>query len=172
MKGFTLIEIIIAVGIFSLVILSVFAVMDAGRNAWFTGDVLIQLRQDIINTFGIMEKELRQTRPAQISLLINSSSPSLTFKMPHDNNGDGTILDALGNIEWSQDITYALNANNQITRTFAGTTSVLANNIVNLQFSRPAAPFNLLQIDITARKAAITGRIIQDSGQIMIKMRN
>ncbi len=172
MKGFTLIEIIFAVGIFLLLILAIFAVMDVGGGAWFTGDVSVQLRQEIIRAFMTMEKELKVTRPSQISLTSGSSSSSFTFKMPHDNNNDGTVLDSFGNVEWSDNITYALNGANTITRTASGTTSVLAHNIVNLQFSRPLSPVNLLQIDITARKVSATGRTARDTGQITIKMRN
>jgi prepilin-type N-terminal cleavage/methylation domain-containing protein len=172
MKGFTLVEILIAVVIFLFLILGLFAVMEVGRGAWFTGDVVVALRQEIIKAVMTMEKELRETRPAQISLTSGNSSPLLTFRIPQDNNNDGTILDAFGNIEWSGDITYALNADNQITRTASGVTAVIANNMINLQFTRPTSPVNILQIDITARKASVLGRVFRDTGQIMIKMRN
>jgi type II secretory pathway pseudopilin PulG len=172
MKGFTLMEIIFAVAIFLLLILAIFAVMGVGRGAWFTGDVSVQLRQEIIRAFTTMERELKETRPAEISLTIGTSSSSLTFKIPQDNNNDGTILDSFGNIEWSGNITYALNGANEITRTASDLTSVLAHNIVNLQFSRPTSPVNLLQIDITAQKVSVQGRTVQDTGQITIKMRN
>lgn len=165
-------EIIFAVAIFLLLILAIFAVMDVGRGAWFIGDVSVQLRQDIIRALTTMERELKETRPAEISLTIGASSSSLTFKIPQDNNNDGTILDSLGNIEWSGNITYALNGANEITRTASGVTSVLARNIVNLQFSRPTSPVNLLQIDITARKVSVQRRTVEDTGQITIKMRN
>ena len=136
------------------------------------GDVVVELRQEIIKTFMRMESELKETRPAQISLGSGTSGSSLTFKIPQDNNGDGTILDASGNIEWSGNITYALNGANQITRTASGLTSILANNVVSLQFTRPTSPVNILQIDITVRKTSVLGTQLQDTGQIMIKMRN
>jgi len=172
MKGFTLVEILIAVSIFLILIFALFAVMDVGRGIWFTGDVSVELRQEIIKAFMTMEKELKETRPAQISLTSGSSSSSLTFKIPQDNDGDGTILNSAGNIEWSGDITYTLNANNQITRVASGVTTIIANNILTLLFTRPSSPDDLLRIDITARKVSAIGRVGQDSGQIIIKMRN
>lgn len=172
MKGFTLIETIFAVTIFLLLTLAVFTMMYAGRGAWFTGDVSAQLRQDIIRAFTAMERGLKETRPSQISLAIGASSPTLTFRIPQDNDNDGTVLDSLGNIEWSDNITYALNGANEITKTVSGVTSLLARNIINLQFTRPVSPVNLLQIDVTARKVSVQGRTIEDTGQIMIKMRN
>jgi len=172
MKGFTLVEILVAVGVFTILILVVFQVMDIGRSSWFIGTVSIELRQEIIRAFMRMERELKETRPAQTNLTSGTSSSSLTFRMPQDNNDDGTILDSLGNIEWSGDITYALNGSSQITRTASGATAILANNVVSLQFTRPASPVNILQIDITVRKTTVVGPQMQDTGQIMIKMRN
>ncbi len=171
MKGFTLIELLVAVGVFLILILAIFAVMGVGRGAWFTGDVSVELRQEIIKAFMTMEKELRETRPSRIrGLRSGESNSSLTFIIPQENNG--TILDAFGNILWSGDITYALNGANQITRNASGVTNILANNIVTLNFTRPDSPLNILQIDITARKTSLTGRLTQDAGQIIIKMRN
>jgi len=172
MKGLTLIEILVATVISTILIFAVFQVMEVGRSSWLRGDVVVELRQEIIKTFMRMESELKETRPAQISLGSGTSGSSLTFKIPQDNNGDGTILDASGNIEWSGNITYALNGANQITRTASGLTSILANNVVSLQFTRPTSPVNILQIDITVRKTSVLGTQLQDTGQIMIKMRN
>jgi prepilin-type N-terminal cleavage/methylation domain-containing protein len=172
MKGFTLIEIIFAVSIFLMLMIAVFAVMGVGRGAWFTGDMSVALRQEMLKTFMRMEQELKETRPSQINLPAGATSASLTFKVPKDNDLDGTVLDSLARVEWSGNIVYALNGAKQITRTANAATTVLANNILSLQFSRPASPLNLLQVDITAQKKASTGRTTQDSEQILIKMRN
>ena len=175
MRGFTLVEILISFAILVLVMLAIFSVMDIGRNAWFLGDVSTQVRHEIINAFTNMDRELKETRPSQQSLSIGTTSAQLTFKIPQDGNGDGTVLDVNGNIEWSDDITYALNGAHELTRTVSGVppvTSVLARDIVNVQFSRPLSTINLLVIDITAQKASSAGRIVQDSGEIKIKMRN
>jgi Tfp pilus assembly protein PilV len=173
MKGLTLVETLVAVSIFLILILAVFAVMDVGRSTWSTGDVSVELRQEIIKAFMTMERELKETRPTQQSVP-NDGLPytSITFRVPQDNDNDTTILDSAGNIEWSGNIVYALNGNNQITRTASGVTTILANNIVTLQFTRPTTPGNLLQIDITARKVSALRRTLQDTGQIIIKMRN
>ena len=172
MKGLTFIEILVSVSIFLILMFAVFAVMDVGRGAWFSGDASTQLRQEIIKAFTRMERELKATRASQINLTIGTSGPSLTFRVPQDNNGDGTVLDSLGNVEWSGNITYALSNANEITRTASGVTSVLARDIVNLQFSRPTSPVNLLQVDIAAQKTSAARRIIRETGEITVKMRN
>jgi len=172
MKGFTLVEILFVSLIFTLLILAAFQLMETGRSSYFTGDVSVQLRQEIIKTFMRMERELKETRPSQINLGSGTSSSSLTFRIPQDNDGDGTILNSSGNVEWSGNITYALNSSHQITRTASGLTTIIANNVINLQFTRPISPVNILQIDITVQKTSALGRLRQDSDQIIIKMRN
>jgi len=172
MRAFTLLEVMVSVSIFTLMILAVFGVMDVGRASWFTGGLAVEMRQEIIKPFMTMEKELRETASSQVSLQSGTNSSSITFRAPQDNDGDGDVLDATGNIEWSGTITYALNASGQITRTASGATSVLANNIVGLVFTRPVTPVNILRIDITSRKTSVLRRQIQDTGQIEVKMRN
>ena len=173
MKGFTLIEVIVALSIFTLMILAIFGMMDLGRSSWFTGNLAVEIRQEIIKSFMTIEKELRKTASSQISLASGTNSNSITFRVPQDIDMDGDILNASGNIEWSVgNVTYALNANGQITRTASGVVSVLANNIVSLRFTRPVTPVDILQVDITSRKTSALGRQIQETGQIQIKMRN
>jgi len=172
MKAFTLIELLFVSIIFTLLIIGVFQVMDVGRGAWFTGDAAIELRQEIIKTFMKMERELKETRPAQISLGSGTQGASLTFKIPQDIDGDGTILDSSGNIEWSANIVYALNGSNQITRTTSGATTIISNDVTALLFTRPSTPVDILQIDVSVSKATATNKILQDSGEISVKMRN
>jgi len=172
MKAFTLIELLFVSIIFTLLIIGVFQVMDVCRGAWFTGDASIELRQEIIKTFMRMERELKETRPAQISLGSGTTGASLTFKVPQDIDADGTILDSSGNIEWSPNIVYALSGSNQITRTASGITTVIANDVTSLLFTRPSTPVDILQVDVTVSKATPTNKILQDSGEISVKMRN
>lgn len=172
-KGASLIELLVSVGIFAVIIMAIFAVMEIGKGAWFTGDVTIELRSEIVKAFMWMERELKETRASEVSLGSGETSSTLSFRVPQDNNGDGTVLDSTGAVEWSGNITYALNGSNEITRTdLSGNTSVIAHNIVSLQFSRPAAELNMLQVTITARKASSVGRVAQENGMITVKMRN
>jgi prepilin-type N-terminal cleavage/methylation domain-containing protein len=182
MKGFTLLEVLIATGIMAILAISLFAVMEVGRGSWYTGDVSAELRQEIIKAFMTMERELKETRAAsaQLSLNYENSANVLSFRVPEDSADlDDTVLDVVGHVEWSDNITYALNGSGQIIRTHLGVTTILANNITNLLFSRvsppppdPELPLNILEIYITAGRMSPLGRQIQETGQINIKMRN
>ncbi|MBP7217131.1 MAG: prepilin-type N-terminal cleavage/methylation domain-containing protein [Candidatus Omnitrophica bacterium] len=171
-RGFTIIELVISSAILLMLIIAALATIDVSRTSLFIGDASVELRQEIIKAFTRMEKELKETRPAQISLTAGMSGSTLAFRVPTDKDLDGTILDSQGSIEWSDSIVYALNEAHQLTRTAAGKTHVLANNIRSVQFNRPAATSNLLEIDIVAEKTTPSQNVMRDSGEIMLKMRN
>ena len=171
-------EVLVSAVIISVLIMVAFAVLDVGRGSWFGGDVRAELRKEMIRAFMAMERELRETSPAQQSVSYDTSSTSITFRVPQDIDGDGTILDSFGYIEWpslANSIVYSLNGNNEIIRTASGVTRVLARGITGLQFSRnrnPALPLELLIINITAQKASSVGKIATETGQLIVKMRN
>lgn len=171
MRGFTLVEILVTSVILGILIVALFLVLSIGQRSWLSADVTIQLRQDIARGILSMGQELKETSPAKINLTLNGSSNSITFEIPQDTNGDGLVVDTAGNIEWSPNITYSLNASNQILRTVSGGAStILANNITSLQFSR--IQDKVIRINITAAKTSGTGQLLQDAGQIITTMRN
>ena len=172
MKGLTIFEVLIAILIFAIIAVGLGFAVVAGKNALFVSDIPTQLRQDVLFAIMPMVRELRQTAPAKISLGEGASSNSITFKIPHDNNGDGVVVDNIGNIEWGGNITYARNAGGQLTRTFGGVTSLIAPNISTLQFSRPTGEDALIQIDLIVQKTDARGRLYQDTEQAIVKMRN
>lgn len=173
MKAFTLVEILVAVCIFFILIGAAFLVLNTGVSAWLAGDVEVQLRRELVKAITPMEKELKLTRAAQTNLASGTTSNTITFAIPADIDNDGTILDSTGQVEWSPDlVTYSLNANGEIVRTTAAGTTILARNITSLQFTRPVSPVNILQVDISARKQNIKGRVFTDISQFIIKMRN
>jgi hypothetical protein len=143
----------------------------AGKNSLFTSDTPTQLRQNILFSIMTMSRELRQTSPSRTNLAEGASANSITFQVPFDNNADGIVVDSVGNIEWGSNITYSLDGSNQLIRTQSGVSSVIAPNIVVLQFSRQAGENRIIQIDITAQNISSAGNW-QDQEQAILKMRN
>jgi Tfp pilus assembly protein PilW len=173
MKGLTLFEVLVSLLIFTIIAMGLGYAVIAGKSALFVSDIPTQLRQNVLFALMPMVRELRQTAPAKINIGEGAVSNSITFKLPHDNNGDGVVVDTLGNVEWgASTITYARNGASQLTRTYAGVTSVIAPNISVLQFTRPVGRDLLLQIDLTAQKTDSQGKLYQDSEQVIVKMRN
>ncbi|MDD5130179.1 MAG: hypothetical protein PHS66_03910, partial [Candidatus Omnitrophica bacterium] len=153
MKGLTIFEVLVAILIFSVIAMGLGYAVVAGKSALFVSDIPTQLRQNVLFAVMPMARELRQTAPSKVNLGEGVSGNSVTFKIPHDNNADGVVVDVIGNIEWGPDITYALNGSGQLTRTYNGATSVIAPNISSLQFIRPAGEDAIMQINIVAQKA-------------------
>ena len=174
MRGFSLVEILITVLLFSLVFMASFAVLTAGKNSWYTGDVEVEINQEIRKGLLTMNRQLRQSRSSVITGVFPDGNyyNSITFKIPEDIDADGDVIDALGNMEWSDDITYSLNARNQIIRTLSGNTTILANYISNLQFRRPAGSPDVIQIYVTAQKETALKRTLTSDIMSSIRMRN
>ena len=165
MKAFTLVETLVSVLIFSIIAMSIFLVMSIGQRSWFTGDASMEVRQQIIVVLTRMNSELAETTSSQTNLTANVPATSITFHIP-----TGIVVDTLGNIVWSTPITYSRNVSNQLIRTYAGTTSIIGNDISSLQFTNTQS--RLIQIDITAQKTDNMGKVVQDIEQSIIKMRN
>lgn len=167
MKGFTLVEVLVAVLIFSFISAAIFMVLSVGKASWYTGDAEIELNQEMRKALMIMNGQLRQSSSAVISGVPANDNyyTSITFKMPEGVDSDGSI-------DWSEDINYSLNANHQIISLNAGASSILANNITSLQFRRPSGNPDIIEIYIIAQKNTAGGRSLQDSITSSVKMRN
>ena len=171
-KGFSLVEISIAYAVLSVVILGALQLVDVQWKQFQAGELSSSLRMQIITAFSRVEKELKSTQPAQLSLAAGATATTLTFRVPQDGNNDGTVLDANGSLEWSGQITYALSNSGQLTRTTGGVTTVLANSVTGLTFTRPAAPTDVIRVTVTSGRTTVLGRTLTDTDQISVQMRN
>lgn len=165
MRAFTLVETLIALLIFIVIAMSIFLVMSIGQRSWFSGDASMEVRQQIIVALTRMNSELAETTSAQTNLTANVPATSITFHIP-----TGTVVDTLGNIVWSTPISYSRDGSNNLIRTYAGATSIIGRDISSLQFTNSQS--RLIQVDITAQKTDNMGKVVQDTEQSIIKMRN
>jgi len=173
MKGFSLVELIVTTAIFCLIFIVIFGIMTEGLRFWHIADANIELQQDLRRGLMAMDRQLRQTRTSQISIPADDNYyASITFKIPEDTDGDGDTIDASGNIEWSGNITYSLNANSQIIRVCPAGALVLANNISVLQFKRFSGNPEVVEIDVTAQGAVAPGKISAINILSLVKVRN
>lgn len=173
MKGFSLVEALVSVVIFSLVFIAVFSFMNQGLYSWHIADVNIEVQQEARRALMALDRHLRQTRTSQISIPADDNYyTSITFKIPEDTDADGDVIDSSGNIEWSGNIVYSLNANKQLIRTDSWGTSVLANNIVNLQFKRSSGNPRMVEVYITTQKTTVPDKTSQVSIRSLFKVRN
>jgi hypothetical protein len=177
-SGFSLTEALVATCIFLILVNMAFITLNTGVNSWLTGGTAVEVRSEIIKAFMVMEKDLKKTTSSGTSVCAldldsDSTDTSISFPLPAVSNSTGAILDSLGAINWAECITYELNSSGEILRkTASGGEVVIARQINSLQFTRPEGSANLIQVDITAQKTDNHGRVVSDSGQITVKMRN
>jgi len=152
-KGFTLLEIIIAVFLFSIISAAIFSVLATARNSLSAGESQVGVQQACRNGLDAMVNELRQTSALKIAdVPANGTNYSaITFQIPA---GDITA-----GITWSSNIQYSLGGLNgkQLIRTQSGSQRILGNNISAVSFNRSAANPNVVNISVTAQKNTFPG---------------
>jgi len=180
--GFTLVELMVVIFIFSIIMAATFAVLSIGRQSWHTGSTQVELQQETRRAMDRMVKELRQSGQTTIVGVLADGNPyfAITFQLPEDAGSDDDALDGTGNIEWGNQITYSL-AGNQVQRASAGSTTILANKVATLEFKRspdnPMTPdvdeSNIIEISLQAQKDALPGgRQMQSTLNSQVTLRN
>ncbi len=170
-KGFTLLEIMIAVFLFSIISAAIFSVLATARNSLSAGESQVGVQQACRNGLDAMIKELRQ---AGVSTIPNvpangANYNTITFQIP-------AVISATG-ITWSGNINYVLGGLNgrQLLRLESGNQKVMANNISALSFNRSAANPYVVNISITAQKNTFPGFTARQSTITLVsqvKLRN
>lgn len=167
-SGFSFVEILISLVIFSTVMIFVYSILASGRSSWYTADTAIYIQQQARQSLDFMTKELRQSSAS----IIDSSVPvdgtnytQITFQTCQGWNATAEAID------WSSNITYSLNAGKQIYRNATdGLSPVLANDIDILGFRRQTA--NIVEIYIKGSKANVLDRNVSFTLNSQVSLRN
>lgn len=168
-NGTSLMEALVTVLIFVMIIGGVYASASVGESSWQTNSTKMELQQDLRKAMSWMKYELRQAGPSSIVDVPSDgvSQSDITFKIPSTVSG--------GSIVWETDtIRFLLGGaqNNQLQKIKGGTTSILANDISTLSFTRyPAAP-NVLEVSMLAQKETIKGIMISSNLNFKLQLRN
>ena len=95
-NGFSLIEMMVALGILSLIIIGLVTFFSGGTRAWVTGQYQLEAQRNARLSMDRMVREIREGKN-----IINGSETSITVRVPH--------FDVNGNIDSYYSVTYALN---------------------------------------------------------------
>lgn len=114
LRGFTLIELMVVIAIFTVILGASYALMSSGKMIWYSGDVKVELQQDLRQAMDDMSFEISESSPTRIAIAAGGNS--ITLQTPVDENGSGTwedtdgngandfyledVLNASGNIRW------------------------------------------------------------------------
>ncbi len=128
--GFTLIELMVTLGIFAFLIVAVYTFLAVGDSTTEAGLTYIEISQDA--RLGI-DRMINELRSAQCSAVSIPDGSYITFRVPTNPN---LIQYSLGGIDGGQ-----------LIRTEAGTDTILCNNAHSVQFN--PSPFSGSVISIT-----------------------
>ena len=164
-KGFSLVEVMVASGIAAGMALSIGMVLRAGARGWQATQDQMTSSFELRRGIHAMARELAQTRSDQLVGLPadGNSYVSVQFRVPEDRDGDGTVLDAAGALEWSANpITYALGGTNgqELQRTQTGAAlspRTLAYGVTALSFVRRSANPLVVEMNVTVQQGAANG---------------
>ena len=175
-SGFTLVEIIITVLIFSLLIGVLFTVLTIGKTSFQIGNVRIELQQDLRRGMDLITEELRQSGSSQLRTIISGAE----VPFPADGSSHNTIIFRIpagvtnGNIVWQTDkIQYFLDGDKQLRRKVGSVLDLesKANNIVSLEFSRQSSSPKIVEIALQSEKETGKRKINLDL-DFKVKLRN
>ncbi len=148
LSGLTLIEVLVATVVLSLLVMGVLAVLNISDMTWNTDMALVELQQQTRQAMAGMIREIRQA-----DSVISAGGTTITFSTPGATAGN---------------IIYSLN-NGQVIRTYNSVASVLANNINSLSFLDSSGVVEIrLQAQKSVRGRAITFPI---TGNLIEKVR-
>jgi len=135
-KGFSFIEMMVVLGIFTIITAGTYRVIVMGESTTHEGLTHIEISQDVRLGIDKMVNELRNAESSTINI---PSAGVITFQVLNNSNT----------------IQYALGANpneDRLTRTEAGVDTILCKNIGSIVFSPSPFSGNTVTIDLQAEK--------------------
>ena len=152
---------------------------------WWTATTQSETRTAVQQAVSRMTSELKAaTRtgsptPPAISIPAAPNNTQVTFYLPTDVDGDGTIVDASGNTEWdaANSIQYVYDApSKQLRRVRGAQTVILAHDVTSATFndvSIDASLFaNELKITLTLQTTTPQHHTLSATSTEIVKLRN
>ncbi len=149
-KGFSFIEIMIVIAIFSMIGGGVFQIFSLGQKVYLTESALLDLQGYSRNAMDRMVREIRAASSVTVTA-VNTNVDSITFTTPS----------ATG-------VQYYLSGNRIIREYPSGTTRIIAHDVARLKFTLTGS---VLQIELRADKTVL-GRAFSFTAKEKVRLRN
>ncbi|MFH1063280.1 MAG: prepilin-type N-terminal cleavage/methylation domain-containing protein [Candidatus Omnitrophota bacterium] len=166
-NGFTLVELMVVVVLFTGIILSIFGILSSGRRAWLTSEVQIDVHSFARQTMHLITKELSESAPGKVTIInFSPNEDRIIFQTPDSFTA--------GVVTWSDQIQYSLGGINgeQFVRTnlATGEAEIRGNYIKTLRFNQPS--IDLIEIVLILNAQSITGDNAQMQLDSQVSLRN
>jgi prepilin-type N-terminal cleavage/methylation domain-containing protein len=183
--GFSLLEMMIAITVFTIILMAIYGSINGTWDFWHTGNSVSAIQVAGSEALTRITHDLKQTGLTGVYPFISDGDDTVTFLVPVDADGDGVKFDPMnGTIEWGADeISYAFaqdaSGRGQIERRVNGVTErVIARNVTGLAFADAFSDASLLQnqLRVTLTMGTITGGmkkiVLQRTFSSIVTMRN
>ena len=87
--GFTLVEVLVVLGIFTLITAAIYGILAAGRRSWLVGEASLTTQQEARLGLDKITRELRPSTPARVTVAAGNNT--VRFDIPIDADGDGFL---------------------------------------------------------------------------------
>lgn len=167
-SGFTLVELMVVVAIFTGIILSIFGILSSGRRAWLTSEVQIDVHSFARQTMQLMTKELSESAPGKVTIInFSPTEDRIIFQIPSGF--------AAGIVTWSDQIQYSLGGidGEQFVRTnlVTGETIIQGKHITELRFNQPSIDRIGIGIGLSAQSIIGDNAQMQLNSQVSLRNR-
>ena len=183
--GVTLIETMVAGTI--LVSMGLIATLwiNGAADLWWTTNTQSEVRTRAQQAMKRMVDELRSATRTAAASPPNATIPAapgnttITFYLPTDLDGNGTIVDAIGTTEWDlvNPVQYvSVPAARQLRRVQGAQTVVFANDVQSVTFEdvsiTPSLHVNEVKVTLTLQKTTPQQRTVSATAIEIVKLRN
>ena len=167
--GFTFVETLMAIFIFSVIMTASYVTLLSGTFSWQINNTEIELQQELRKAVDWMAEDLRQAGTSSITNVPADGVwyATITFKISAGVNN--------GNILWAGSSTQYLlggTGSTQLQRKIGSQTQVIAQNIASLQIRREAGTPKIVEVALRAEKRTPEGHLIQVSSNFNSRLRN
>ncbi|MDP3921113.1 MAG: prepilin-type N-terminal cleavage/methylation domain-containing protein [Candidatus Omnitrophota bacterium] len=106
-SGFTLVEMVLSVALFSMVLVALYATLDMARVIFNTGSAYSQVTQSVMQTLRFISREIGQTSPNLVPVHFeleadDDGNSIVRFQIPVDWDNDGDAIEGTldPDVEW------------------------------------------------------------------------
>lgn len=175
-RGFTILEIVVSTSLMAMVSGVLVNTLRVSQQAWQMQQSHLSAFQELRRGMDAMSRVVVSSRMDQLSIPADDNwYAGLTFRVPEDRDGDGSVLDAADAVEWSDPILYSVRGFNgtQLMRTQTGASDrVLANDVIGLRFRRQSATPSVVEIEMTVFWRNTVGSTQSSTLRSRVQLRN
>ena len=166
LTGFTLVEAMVTVVLFTIILGVCFMLLLSGTDSWHVNGVLLEVKQELRKGTDWMRQELIESGGSTITNVPANGTwyTTITFRTSTGVSG--------GTITWSADTIQYLLSGTQLLRRSGGVDKILAQNMQTLQFRRQASTPNVVEVNMQAQKTTPKGTTLTANSNFKMRLRN